>query len=1379
MISQIDQLEIKSAVKGSTLSSSPVGKIIVVDDEPELKNILVKALSAQGFEVTGCSSGHQALSELRQKEFDLLLTDLMMPEMDGIVLLEAALKIDPHLIGIMMTGQGTIQTAVDAMKVGAFDYVLKPFRLQTLIPVLTRAINTRRLRMENLQLRETVAIYGLCQTIAFTLDPQTLLSKLADAALQQSDADEVSILLPTNEGTELYVAAVRGEKRERLLGQRVPLQESISSWVARERMPLMLNGEVHDQRFVALWPRRDIRSAVSVPMEVANKLVGIININVTNRLRPFTLGQMKALTILASTAAAALESASLYKKVQQAEKNYRSIFENAVEGIFQSTAEGRFITMNPAMAQILGHDSPEEAIAEISDIERQIYVDPRTRSESDRIQGEQGVLQSFEFEAYRKDGRKIWLSLNRRSIRDQDGIEIYREGSVEDITERRRTEEALRQSESQLAEAQRLALIGSWNWDLQKNVMTWSHEHYDIFGVQRGDIDVNDDDEVFNFIHPEDRELVRSEVAKTTETKEPFNFYYRIVRRDGEERIIQSSGRVETDEQGQPIRMFGTAQDVTERTRIEQELRRSEERYRDLVENAHDLIYEHDLEGNYTSTNKAVQHITGYSSEESLKLNLQQTLAPECLEKAKQMLSRKLAGEKVTAYDLEIIAKDGHHVMVEVNTRLVLKDGVPVGVQGIARDITKRSQVEEALRESEARKRAILGSAMDCIMTIDHEGLVVDWNPAAEKTFGYTQEEAIGREMAALIIPQRFRKQHRQGLARYLASGKARVMGQRLELSAQRSDGTEFPVELTITGIELKGAPMFTGYLRDITERRKAENRLSAQYAVTRALAESNTISDGASKILQAVCESLGWEYGSLWTVDHRSNLLRCSQVWQAPGTKAHEFEIASHQLVFAPGIGLPGRVWKDSQPLWIADVVEDTNFPRSANAARAGLHGACAFPIRFRSKILGVVEFLSRSIREPDPDLLAMMVTIGSQIGQFIERKRVEEALDESEEQLRQSQKLEAIGQLAGGVAHDFNNLLTVIGGYSSILLGKLPKESPYLSSIEEIKKASDRASALTRQLLAFSRKQILQPKVLDLNIVVTDLEKMVRRLIGEDIDLLTITSPVLGEVKADPGQIEQVLLNLIVNARDAMPKGGKLTIETRNVVHSEEYAQRHAALPGRYVMLAVSDTGCGMDATIQPHVFEPFFTTKSSSRGTGLGLATVYGIVKQSGGNIWVYSEVGLGSTFKVYLPRVDEVAGHEEEVIPKSIPKGTELVLLVEDEEQVRTILKHILEDQGYRVLVASNGEEALSISQDLELDIKLMITDVVMPQMSGRELAERLLEIRPKLPVLFMSGYMDDAIVRHGLLDETLDFIQKPFDSASVARKVREVLDSQVR
>jgi PAS domain S-box-containing protein len=1225
------------------MKTNRIGKILVVDDEVELKNILVEALISQGYEAAGFTSAEEALATLRDQTFDVLLTDLMMSGMDGIALVREAVQIDANVICIMMTGQGTIQTAVDAMKVGAFDYVLKPFRLQTMLPVLTRAMNTRHLRLENVQLREAVAIHELSETIAFTLDPQTVLSKLADGALAQSEADEVSILLPTSDGTELYVAAVRGQKRERLLGQRIPLQESISSWVARERTPLILNGEVSDERFVALWPRPDIRSAVSVPMQVANKLVGVINLNMTNRMRPFTLGQMKALTILAGTAAAALESASLYTQVRKAEENYRSIFENAVEGIFQATPEGRFLTVNPAMARILGYDSPEEVVEKITDVEHQFYVNPSGRIAAARLQEDRGILIGFEFEAYRKDGQTIWLSLNRRSAYDEKGRELYREGSIEDISERKRS--------------------------------------------------------------------------------------------------------------------------------------------------------------------------------------------------------------------------------------------------------------AEALRESEARKRAILESALDCIITMDHSGLVMDWNPAAERTFGYRLDEAIGREMAELIIPMRFRASHRAGLARYLATGRGTVLGKRLELSAVRADGSEFPIELAITRIESEGPPMFTGYVRDITERRSAENRLAAQHAVTRGLAESNTLKEGALRSLQAICENLGWVYGVLWTVDRESNCLRCEEIWHAPN-QGEEFEKTSRELVLAPGTGLPGRVWSESEPLWIADVVEDPNLPRARVAAHDDLHAACGFPIRFDSEVLGVVEFFSRSIREPDSALLAMMETVGSQFGQFIERKRGEQELSRSEEryrdlvenahdiiyshdlegnytsmnkagsvitgytvqealklnlsqtvapeylpaahemmkrklageevtayemeviakdghritveantklvfhdgvptgvqgiardvterkqleeQLRQSQKMDAIGQLAGGVAHDFNNLLTAINGYSGLALQRIGDDHPLKSYLEEIKKAGDRAANLTRQLLAFGRKQILQPVPVNLNDIVTDMTKLLRRLIGEDVQLTAKLDPALKKIKADPGQIEQVLVNLVVNARDAMPQGGNLTIETATVELDQEYAGSHlGVLPGHYVMLAVSDTGTGMDEATQACIFDPFFTTKEKGKGTGLGLSTVYGIVKQSGGHIWVYSEPDHGTTFKVYLPQLAIAPQKiQVKVVESALPAGSETILLVEDEEVVRGLAKKILEQSGYKVLAAARGEEAIRLGRECTEPIHLLLTDVVMPETSGKQVADRLRELLPGLRVVFMSGYTDEAIVHHGVLDSNVEFIQKPFTPNALVRKVREVLDSEL-
>lgn len=382
-------------------------------------------------------------------------------------------------------------------------------------------------------------------------------------------------------------------------------------------------------------------------------------------------------------------------------------------------------------------------------------------------------------------------------------------------------------------------------------------------------------------------------------------------------------------------------------------------------------------------------------------------------------------------------------------------------------------------------------------------------------------------------------------------------------------------------------------------------------------------------------------------------------------------------------------------------------------------------------------------------------------------------------EEQLRQSQKLEAIGQLAGGIAHDFNNLLTAINGYSDLAIEGLKTEDPLRRNIEQVRKAGERAASLTRQLLAFGRKQVMQPKVLDINSLVVDLGKMLRRLVGEHIEFITLLRPEAGRINADPGQIEQVILNLVLNARDAMPRGGKLIIETANIYLDEQYAQRHLAVKrGQYVMLTVSDTGIGMDPATQASMFEPFFTTKEIGKGTGLGLSTVYGIVKQSGGDIWAYSEVDKGTTFRVYLPRVTSDAQPYKRTTETESPgRGTETVLVVEDDEKVRRLVREVLRKHGYEVLDAANGNAALSVAESHSGAIHLLVTDVVMPQMSGREVANRLAVLRPEMKVLFMSGYTDDAVVHHGILDANTPFIQKPFATGALARKVRDVLDDR--
>jgi signal transduction histidine kinase/CheY-like chemotaxis protein len=431
--------------------------------------------------------------------------------------------------------------------------------------------------------------------------------------------------------------------------------------------------------------------------------------------------------------------------------------------------------------------------------------------------------------------------------------------------------------------------------------------------------------------------------------------------------------------------------------------------------------------------------------------------------------------------------------------------------------------------------------------------------------------------------------------------------------------------------------------------------------------------------------------------------------------------------------------------------------------------------PLFVEDRLVGVAAAFARAPLD-GVDLSAWASAAG-EIAQCIERKRVEEALHGSEDQIRHLQKMEAVGRLAGGIAHDFNNLLTVITGYSQLLLGTLPVGDPMRRGVDLIQTTAQRAAGLTRQLLAFSRKQVLAPTVLDLNEVVPGMAAMLQRLIGETIELEFRPGQELGSVKVDLGQLEQVIVNLVVNARDAMPKGGRITLETANVELREDHARRHIGVTtGSYAMLTVTDTGTGMDPETQSHIFEPFFTTKEPGQGTGLGLATVYGIVRQSGGSISVDSEPGEGSTFTIYLPRVQE-APEKREAASLPPARGSETLLVVEDENEVRVLVQKILEDYGYIVLSAGTIAEALRIAERHAGPIHLLVTDMVMPQMSGSELAECLRSLRPEVAALYMSGYTDHAIVNDGRSGHGAPFIQKPFTPDALARKVREVLDSR--
>ena len=637
------------------------------------------------------------------------------------------------------------------------------------------------------------------------------------------------------------------------------------------------------------------------------------------------------------------------------------------------------------------------------------------------------------------------------------------------------------------------------------------------------------------------------------------------------------------------------------------------------------------------------------------------------------------------------------------------------------------------------------------------------------KAFGYTRDQAVGRSLAGLLIPPRFHDVHARGMAHYLKTGECAILGQRIEVMALCADGSEFPAELTVTVIASKPAPIFTAFLRDITERKRATAALEERVRlalltgdVAIALTRGDTLAAMLDLCSAALIEHLPIASARIWTVREGTRTL--VQVGGAG-------EVDPTQACIAIGETPVGRVAATLRPhVANGTIADDPSFTQTEWVAFKGLTVFAGYPLLVSGRLLGAIALYGK---QPlgDATLLALAALV-DQIALGMDRKQLDD-------QFRQAQKMEAIGHLAGGIAHDFNNLVTVINGFADLLgdhIGGNPEARPL---VEEIAKAGNRAAALTRQLLAFSRKQVLQPKVLDLNALIRDLSKMLPRLLGEDVEL-QLALGAIPPIHADPGQLEQVIVNLAVNARDAMPTGGTLTIETSEAILDGPYAELHAEVkPGAFVRIAVKDTGTGMDAKTLARVFEPFFTTKGPDRGTGLGLATVFGIVKQSDGHIDANSAIGAGTTFYVYLPahRAAQPAPALREIRLPPLG-GTETVLLVEDEAGVRRLTRHLLRLKGYRVIEAGDGEEAIQIAAQHPGPIDLVLTDVVMPRMSGRELVQRLHENRRGLKVLYMSGYTDDAVVRHGVFEECVDFLQKPFSPLVLTQRVRQALDGNV-
>ncbi len=558
----------------------------------------------------------------------------------------------------------------------------------------------------------------------------------------------------------------------------------------------------------------------------------------------------------------------------------------------------------------------------------------------------------------------------------------------------------------------------------------------------------------------------------------------------------------------------------------------------------------------------------------------------------------------------------------------------------------------------------------------------------------------------------------------------------------------------------------------EVAERKKAEQQLNLEYAVSRVLAESATFQECAQKTMRVIGEALKQDVGALWMLDHRAAVLKCAETWSVEGFCADGFLQVSRDITFAKGAGLPGRVWGTGEPIWIPDVSKDPAFPRAATAAQIGLRGAFAFPIVTANGLGGVMEFFARDTKSEGPGVLRVCNNVGTQLGRSFELKRVQD-------HLVQSQKIETVGKLAGGIAHEFNSIMTAIIGRSEMALEDLPAESPASHSIREIGKSAERAASLTRQLLAYGRKQMLRMELIDLTKVILGMDNMLHHLMGRDTDVRIVPGAGIKMVRADVGQIEQVIINIAMNAADVMPNGGKLTLETSNVELENDYTSRVPDLkPGPYVMLAITDTRPGMSDEVKRRAFEPFFTTKDVGKGTGLGLATCHGIVKQCHGHIAVYSELGRGTTFKIYLPYAQGQPLPVQPPASSTMPRGAETILMVEDHPALREMTEELLQKLGYTVLAAGDGIEALNLAHRPGVGhIDLLFTDVVMPHMSGKELSDRVRSLFPKTKILFTSAYTESAIVHQGVLNNGVILLQKPFTPSSLARKVRELLDSR--
>jgi PAS domain S-box-containing protein len=826
------------------------------------------------------------------------------------------------------------------------------------------------------------------------------------------------------------------------------------------------------------------------------------------------------------------------------------------------------------------------------------------------------------------------------------------------------------------------------------------------------------------FNHPDEVAEVRERWNQAAKQEEQFEMELRYRRHDGEYRWMLARVVPIRKSDGQLQGWLGSSVDIHDLKTTQNALRERESELNDFFENAAVPIHWVGPDGTILRANQAELDLLGYTREEYVGRNIVEL--HEELPVIRDILRRLTGGEILHNYPARLRCKNGSIMEVLIDSSGYFHDGQFIHTRCFTRDVTAQRGVEQAT----ARLAAIVASSADAIVGKTLDGVVTNWNAAAERIFGYTEQEMVGASVFRLIPEELHDAEHT--LLEQIRRGEAVQFS---ETERIRKDGQRIYIALSVSPIlDVFGRVIGASSIkRDVTERRQAQEALAqSQERLQLALKAARM----GTWRWEVATNELSWDEGlnQLYGVD--------------PDEPVTRFE----QFI--------DRIYLDDRP-YVHKAIE------------RAIEGGGGLDYEFRIVVPdGRIRWLAdqgRVVRDSTGKLLYMTGVCLD----VTERKQ-------AEERLRQAQRMESVGQLAGGIAHEANNMMSVVLGCADYVLQRTDLAEPVRQDVDQIWRAAKRTAGITQQLLAFSRRQVLQPQVLDLNATVRELEPILTRALGEDRGLRMHLSPALGTIRADPGQLEQVLINLTLNARDAMEDGGRFTIETMNVVLDAAYAAAkpvETLTPGEYAALVVTDTGHGMDRATLRHIFEPFFTTKPVGQGTGLGLSTVYGIVKQSGGFVWVYSELGLGTTFKLYFPLV--ASSPDQPMPPAGAPAGRadEVILIAEDEPMVRDIMARTLRDCGYGVLEAADGRQALELVESRRGRVSLIVADVVMPHMGGREMANRVAQRWPEVPVLFTSGYTGLDVVRRGLLEEGREFVQKPLEPEALARKVREMVDAR--